>query len=72
MAKRSLPRILSLGVLIIIFWVAVWDIIEILIDKYLKYIGKKDSDKHKLIIRVTLAVTSLVFMYVLGGMDLVG
>lgn len=46
----------------IIFWVAVWDSVEIAVEDFLKYISK-DSDNNKLIVYLILAFLSFGVLY---------
>ena len=72
MERQGFFRLLILGILGIVFWVAVWDSIELLIDKFLNQYGQKDNDNIRLVILGVLGVISVGLIYSMNAMDLIG
>ena len=71
MIQQNLLRLLFVSLVAIILWVSAWNIIEILIDKYLHSINKKDNDNYRLFVLGVLGIISLGFIYLMDGMDLI-
>jgi len=64
-------RLLFLGILVIIFWVSIWDTTEILVDKALKKYDK-DDDNHRIIAFSGLALVSVAIIYAMDAMNVIG
>lgn len=55
-------------IFIIIFWVSVWDFVEISVEDFLKYVGK-NSDEYKLATYLFLAILSFAVLYYTGNLS---
>lgn len=62
-------RLLILGILAIIFWVSIWDITEILVNKTLKKYDK-DNDDYRIIAFSTLGLISITIIYTMDAMKI--
>lgn len=66
--EKNFLRLLFIGVLVIVFWVSIWDTTEILVDDFLESYDKKDN-RHRVMAFIVLGTVSVGLIYALGAMD---
>ena len=59
------------GTLLVLFWIGLWDSIEILIDKTLSYY-QADNTKNRLLIYFSFIIISLVLLIWNNSIDVLG
>lgn len=63
---ESFWNFLFVGILVIVFWVSVWDSAEILVNKLLEDYDE-DDDTHRLIAFTVLSVVSVFILWYIGA-----
>lgn len=71
MAKsKNFLRLLSLGILVILFWVSVWDIIETLVDKVLEKVSDKNDDNGRILLLSIIGSVAVYMLYKMNALNL--
>ena len=63
-----MKNLLLISIIAIIFWVSIWDLVEIMVEDGLKYF-ELDGDKYKLVAYLILAFVSFFILYYIHQTD---